>query len=171
MKNGSGDVKSIKMNNTISMGNFELVLKQASNINGGASSSEGANECPIMPPILIPLLPFLLDYYLKGSDDVKKGASKNSPYPKEKLGQYIGTEVMPSLLKSTCQNEEDDILKEVYSAFPKAKSFVKEIRDKYNPETNDDVQAFAWVPVVIVYTLIAAYAYGSGYKDGKNSKP
>lgn len=156
------------MNNTISLGNFELVLNNISS-KAGKTSPE-TNECPVLPPILIPLLPFLLDYFLKGAKDAESGATNDYSESKEELAKRIDNELLPKLLVSNGPKDEDNILKDVYSAFPLSKKLVSEIRDKYNPETSEEVQALAWIPVIIVYALIAAYGYGSGYKDGKGDK-
>lgn len=159
------------MNNTISLGNFELVLKNISS-KAGKTSQETAetHNCPVLPPILIPLLPFLLDYFLKGAKDAESGTANDCSESKEELAKRIDNELLPKLLVSNGPKDEDNILKDVYSAFPLSKKLVSEIRDKYNPEASEEVQAFVWVPVIIVYTLIAAYAFGSGYKDGKDAK-
>ena len=107
---------------------------------------------------------------MKGLEGHQQGVAEDYPYKQEELAARIASKTLPMIAKAENLDEVEPHLSEVYAAYPKLKSMVNTIKDSNGGNPGNDIQAFPWVPVIIVYTLIAAYGLGEGYRDGSNAQ-
>jgi hypothetical protein len=152
------------MNNTISLGNFNLYLESV--CSHSSESNINAGHCSINPhELFIRLIPQLFKYYHQGYALGTKEINSSSPFSKSELVSRIESRITPSLISKTEIDNIDDLIEEVYSAYPESKAVIDSIRKDTDETLGSDIQAIPIIPIIIVYVAIFLFGVGQGAQN------
>lgn len=144
------------MENTISLGTFELQLK-----NVKQKKITQSNNCIRVYDDIFDFLPDFLKYYLKGTNI---GQSTNTD---DNTIATIDHLIIPKLSESTDVNNIDSIVEEIYHVIPEVKEIIHEIKRSPNQQ-NDQIKGLPIIP--IVFGLIFLLGVSDGTKNKKKQE-